>query len=183
MLGQSLVGEDGFVGEVVDAAEALDWRHRGRRSRGNNDAASPHLSAARGQHARLEETRLAADDPHAQRFEALDRIVRGDRADDLVYGPVYRCEIDMRLSRPNSKWRTSTHNARRPGRCEESLGRNASGIEAFTAHLTAFDQHDACTELRGDRGGGETGGACPNDAQIGLKILHDSLFLAYAVFP
>src|SRR5450631_4106019 len=182
MLRQRLVGEDRFVGEVVDAVQSLDWRRRGRRPRGDDDAARPHPGVARRQHARLDEVRLGAYDLRAQPLEALNRIVRGNRGDDLVYVPVHRREIDTRLGRFDAERRADANGMRCLGRGEHRLGRDASAVQAFAAHFTAFDQNDARAELRGDRGGAETGGAGANDTQVDLKIPHVSfLLLAAAV--
>jgi len=89
-----------------------------------------------------------------------------------------RCSAAKLTRGLKSERRTGANDVCPLCRGEHCLGWDAAGIQAFTTHLAAFDQHDPRAELRGDRGGAETSRAGANDAQVDLKILHASFLLA-----
>ena len=113
--------------------------------------------------------RLGAQDRDPEPLEPLDRVVRGDRRDDLLRRcpPTAAKSISRRCAEvmPSAPPRRASVGEARRG--EQRFRRDAAEIEAVAAHLAALDQHDLGAHLHRPGGDREPAGAGADDAQIG----------------
>ena len=106
--------EDGFVGEIRTLVEAGDRRHRRRRSGRDDETARADFDIARRpRRCGVLERRVALDDAHAEAGEALGRVDRRDRGDDVVHVIVHLGEIDVDARAPSRRRRRGLRMVRR----------------------------------------------------------------------
>ena len=166
MAGQGAVGEDRLIGEEARLREARDRRRRRSRAGRQNDAPAPDAMRPGLQLGAADEARLLLQDAHAERLEALDRIVGRDGGDHLVHVIHDAAEVDLGLDRRDAEGRAVALRLRGLGGGDQRLGRHAAVVEAIAAHLGALDQHDAEAELGGARGDDQAGRAAADDADV-----------------
>src|SRR5262249_43083302 len=162
--------EPGFVGEVGPRFKPRDRRKRRRRAGRDDEAPRRDLDFVPDRHGvAILEARGARDHPHAETVEALLRIVRRDRGDDVVHVSVDLAEIDVRRSRRYAEGARLGDGAGVLGGRDQRFRGHAAGVEAFAPHLVLPDQHHRYAE--GGRGGGdrEATGARADDANVGLQ--------------
>ena len=164
--------EYGLVGEVGDVLQPRDRRRRRPRSRGDDEAPRLDLVLARRHRPGAREATVLLDHRHAERLEALHRIVRGDRGDHAVDVVVHRGEIDLRRAEADAELARAPCGFDRPRGRDQRLRRDAADIEAIAAHPVALDQHHRGAHLGGAGGDAEPAGTGADHAEIDAVLLH-----------
>ncbi len=159
--------EDGLVGEISHPVEAGNRRHRRSGAGRQHEAPRRDLEFADRDRAAVLEARGAANDPHAEPGEALDRIIGGDRGDDPMHVRVHFGEIDLRPLRRNAERRPAPECVGVLGGGQQRFGRHAAVVEAVAPHLAFFDQHHLDAERRRGRGDRKPAGAGADHAEVG----------------
>ena len=158
--------EDRLVGEIGDVPEPRDRRRRRSRSRGDDEAPRFDLVPARCHRPGPCEAAVLLDHRHAERLEALDRIVRGDRRDRAVDMAVHPGEIDLRRAEADTEPAGAPRGLGGARGRDQRLRRHAADIEAIAAHPVALDQHHRGAHLGRAGGNAEPARAGSDDAEI-----------------
>ena len=111
----------------------------------------------------------ALDHPHAEAAEALLRIVRRDRRDDVVHVTVDVAEGDVGAGRRHAEGPRLRDGAGALAGGDQRFRRHATGIEAVAAHAALLDQHHRHAEGGGGGGDRQAAGAGADDADVGSQ--------------
>ncbi len=171
VFGPLAIGENRFIGQVGHAVETGDRRHDRSRSGGDDKAARPDQDLAGLRGMAVDEVRFGAYDMHAEAFEPLLRVVRGDPGDDPLDAVGDRGEIDPRRLIKHAELGAMPPAIGEPGCGQQRFRRHAAIIETVAAHPAALDEHHAGAHLHRPRCHGEPGGSGADHAQIGGERL------------
>ena len=132
---------------------------------------------------RVKETAIVTNDVDAQPFKPLLTVVWLDRGDGIAHvchglGIINR---HLALARADAIAAGFAHDLRCLGDVKQGFGRDAPGIQTITAHLTAFDQNGAHTQLRRAGRHVQSARTSPDDTDIGLNFFHGDQLPAFLV--
>ncbi len=140
--------EDRLVGEIGDRVEAGDRRHARRGAGGDDEILRLHRRPVRLDLVLAGEARGGLQHGDAEPFEALDRIIRGDGADDAVHVIVDTPEFHLGLVRDDAEAVAVADRVRRVARGNQGFRGDTAVVEAVAAHLALLDEHRARAHLR-----------------------------------
>ena len=163
--------EDRFVGQMRRLGKSGNGGQRCRGASGDDEAAGFDVIAVDGDGLGVGEAALAGKDAHAEPIEALARILRLDRGDDVAHIGAHRTEIDAEARALDAELRGVTARIGARGRREQRLRWQRAAVEGFAAHLGFFDQHHIDAEGGGRRCRRKSAGAGADDADIGFDLL------------
>ena len=137
-----------LVGEIGHPVDPLDRRDEGSRSGCKDDAGRLQRPSRDFDRVLPRQPRMAQNDLAAHLLERLDRIVMldiGNRAPDL---PLHAAPVDFGRRDPDAHSLALARHCGALGRGEQRFRRHAAIVEAFAAHLVAFDQGHLQSEQR-----------------------------------
>ena len=168
-IGKAFEAPHRLRGEGAGLLDAGDRRHEGRRPGRDDDVAGGDGAVADPHREGGFDERLAAHAVDAEALVALDRVVRRDPLDVPAHPGHDLGEVEVRVRPPDPELARAGDVGEELRRADEALGRNATGVEAVSAHLVALDEGDPGPNRRADERGHEPRGAGPDHHEIAIE--------------
>ena len=163
--------EDRLVGQMRRLGKSGNGGQRRRGAGGDDEAARFDVVAVDGDGFGVGEAALAGKDAYAEPIEALARILRLDRGDDVAHMGADRGEIDAEARALDAEARGVAARIGARGRRKQRLRRQRAAVEGFAAHLGFFDQHHIDAEGGRRRCRRKPARAGADDADVRFDLL------------
>lgn len=163
--------EHRFGRQIRRLGEPWNLRDDGQRAGRNNKTARSHGGRTDHHRAGVPKSRGPRNYPHAETFEALRRILRGDRLDGAAHVSTHSGKIDAGASAPHPEIRADPHGVGMLGRRLQRPRRHRPAIEALAAHSALFDEHDRHAHRGSARGGGKAAWAGTDHTDFRIKFV------------
>src|SRR5215472_12570510 len=118
---------------------------------------------------RREKAWRGKDDIHTPSFKSLRLVVFANRLDDACNSISDRSKVsvlEFERRSGDAEINCLTNISRKPSRADESLRRNATGVEAVTAKSFFLNEGDPRAKLRRAAGNHQSGRATSNNDQV-----------------
>ena len=118
---------------------------------------------------RVNKAGIALHTVDAEVSKPLDAVMWFDGGNDIAHAAHHCGEIHDRRASAYAKARRVSNLVRDLGAFDQRLGRNASGVQAITAHFVRFDQRHLGLDHRRDIGRDQTRRTSADDDEVTVK--------------